>query len=317
MTTVLALVALVGALTIGAPRLLLRARWPHRAPAAGILAWRATSVAALVAMLLVGLTMALPVLPVTTDFAEWIGACSDAVRERYSTPGGATVGVVGAMLVALVVARFVTSFADEAVAVRRLRRQLRQRVAVVATQRGDGVLTVDHPDAAVYCIPGRHSAVVVSTGAVRSLGQAQLAAALAHERAHLADRHGELLLLAAALRRGFGFLPLFRVAESEITRLVEMRADDLALASTDRRTLAEALVGLAVARHPNGSLATGGALALERVERLASPSSRWNRLRSVGVRIGCVGLYALPVGIAATPAALAAAMNYCPVIFPG
>ncbi|TDD13757.1 hypothetical protein E1294_39770 [Nonomuraea diastatica] len=40
-----------------------------------------------------------------------------------------------------------------------------------------------------YCVPGRHSQMVITTGAMRSLGPEQVAAVLAHEQAHLRGRH--------------------------------------------------------------------------------------------------------------------------------
>jgi beta-lactamase regulating signal transducer with metallopeptidase domain len=158
---------------------------------------------------------------------------------------------------------------------------------------------------------------VVTRGAIGALDEQQLAAVLAHERAHLADRHDLVLVVATALRRAFGIVPLFRWAEIEICQLVEMRADDAALGSVGRRTLAGALVALAGARHPAGSLGVGGPLAVIRVRRLAAPGRSLGALRSVATVAGCLAALALPVAVAVVPAVTAAAMDYCPVVFPG
>jgi Zn-dependent protease with chaperone function len=45
----------------------------------------------------------------------------------------------------------------------------------------------------LYCVPGRLPTIVVTTGALAVLEPEQLAAVLAHERAHLAGRHHLLL----------------------------------------------------------------------------------------------------------------------------
>ena len=49
----------------------------------------------------------------------------------------------------------------------------------------------------------------------------------------------------------FPFAPLFRVASTELKRLVEMHADDTAAKAQDRRVLATALIELAAGRAPS------------------------------------------------------------------
>lgn len=314
MTAPLVLLALATVLAIGAPCVMCRVSWMHRTPALGILVWQTLSAAFLVATLLAGLTLALPSLTVATDLAGWIGACTFALRHHYSTLGGAGAAVSGGVFAALLMCRLAWSLAAQHADVVHRRRRLCDRLKMIATTRTDDVLVIDHARPDVYCVPGRRPLLVVSTGAVRLLRVEHLDAALAHERAHLAERHGGVLSVAAALRRGFGFLPLFRVAEAEIARLVEMRADDVALQRIDRRTLAAALVDLAGAHHPVGALAAGGSLVLARVRRLAESGAHWSRFRSAAVLSACVLVLAFPLGIAAVPAVAAMAMDYCPLI---
>ena len=92
---------------------------------------------------------------------------------------------------------------------------------------------------------GPDPAVIVTTAALQALDRDQLAAVLAHERAHLAWHHHRLLALARIARQLLPFLPLMREAAVQVARLVEMHADDTATAAHDTRTLATALVVLA------------------------------------------------------------------------
>jgi hypothetical protein len=306
------------AMAILAPWALRRSAWTRQAPALGILAWQASSAAVLIAAILAGTVLAVPTLPITTDLADWLGACSLALRERYATPGGAATATAGVIVAAAIMLRLVSCLAVGWFRVTRTRRSLRANLALLASQGTQpGVWVVEHPEPAAYGLPGREGRVVVSRGAIEALDGQQLAAVLAHERAHLGDRHDLVLVTANALRRGFGIVPLFRWAETEIADLVEMRADDAALGSVGRRTLAGALVALAGARHPAGSLGVGGSLAVVRVRRLAAPGRSLGAVRSVATVAGCLAVLAVPVAVAVGPAVTAAAMDYCPVVFPG
>jgi Zn-dependent protease with chaperone function len=91
---------------------------------------------------------------------------------------------------------------------------------------------------------------VVSSGALRLLDDEQLTAALAHERAHMDQRHDLLLAWSHGLSKAFPKLRLFSRAHEETVRLVELLADDTAARSVERLTLAEALLNLAGAATP-------------------------------------------------------------------
>ena len=110
-----------------------------------------------------------------------------------------------------------------------------------------GAVLVEHPQPTAYCVAGRHPTVVLTTGAVQALDPGQLAAVLAHERAHLAAHHHWLLAMARIGRQVLPFLPLMRNADSQVTRLVEMHADDAARRASGPGPLATALVALATA----------------------------------------------------------------------
>ncbi|MEV4428408.1 M56 family metallopeptidase [Streptomyces sp. R-07] len=133
------------------------------------------------------------------------------------------------------------------------------------------VLDDDRP--AVYCLPGRSRRVVVSSGAVHTLTPAQLAAALAHERAHIAGRHHLLVAAAEAFAAVFPRLPLARHGGSAVPLLLEMAADDRALRRCTRDALATALYALASGRAPRSAFAAGGPSAALRMRRILTPHS--------------------------------------------
>ncbi|MER7701753.1 M56 family metallopeptidase [Kitasatospora sp. NPDC097605] len=153
------------------------------------------------------------------------------------------------------------------------------------------LLVLDDPRPAVYCLPGRRARVVVTRGAVELLDEHRLAAAVAHEHGHLRGRHHLVLLAADTFALLLGRrLPLAALGRAEVALLLEMAADDAALARVTRSDLAGALYALATAAPSAGPGAGPGALAaastgvLARVQRLAhtpAPPARAYRLAAV------------------------------------
>jgi beta-lactamase regulating signal transducer with metallopeptidase domain len=143
---------------------------------------------------------------------------------------------------------------------------------------------------------------------VAELDRDQLAAVVAHERAHLREHHHLLLLPFVAWEAALPVLPAAGRAHAAVRELVEMRADDVALASLPgsaaRRTLARAIVAAAGGREgvPSGALAVSGGATGARVVRLLEPPSplppaaRWTALGSAGL------LLLLPTALLLVPA---------------
>ncbi len=123
---------------------------------------------------------------------------------------------------------------------------------------GDAAFVLDATRPAVYCVPGRPPTIVLTTGALAVLEPDQLAAVLAHERAHLAGRHHLLLALTRSLAAVAPGVPVFAAGTGAVARLAEMRADDVAArragGAQGRRTLLAALLamgaGVAAAQAP-------------------------------------------------------------------
>jgi len=269
--------------TLGS-RLLGRARWTARAPMLAIVTYLTAGWSVVAALGLAGLTLAVHATALSGGLSDLIGACVLRLRETYGTPGGATVAGLGLTLAGAVAARTVLT------AMTHLRAAGRQALKHAQTARligrpepALGAVLVEHSEPVAYCVAGRHPTVILSTGALQELDPAQLAAVLAHERAHLTGRHHLLLALARA-RIGslvLPVLPLMRDADAQVARLVEMHADDAAARASDPRSLATALVVLTAGASPAPALAAAATDAVQRIHRLLRPPSRW-ALRGAG-----------------------------------
>jgi Zn-dependent protease with chaperone function len=303
--------------TLG-PRLLGQSAWLDRSPRLGIFSWQALSFSVVAAVVLAGAALALPAVPFSADIAQLLSACAMALRAQYATPGGAALSATGAALAVTVLARAGYCLtAGLVTAVRERRRQLNALTLVARRHEGCDALVVDHSVAAAYCLPGRRKQVVLTTGALAALDHDQLAAVLAHERAHLRGRHDLVLAAAAALQRAFPRVPVFQDAHGELARLVEMLADDVAARRNDRLTIATALVQLAEASTPIAALGAGGSTSLARVRRLVAPAQPLGATRSVLAAVAAAAVLATPAAVVAAPAVVAATADLCPIDFSG
>ena len=297
-----------------APHWLRRHSLADTAPAMGILLWQCLGVSAIGAVVLAGGVLALPEIAITPDLAQLVSACTTALRAQYSTPAGAVTGGVGMVLSLGVVARASACTAREVVRARRARSDQLQTLHLVAGfQRSIGARVLPHDVATVYCLPGRGGGVVLTTAALAALDSEELAAVLAHERAHLGYRHHAILSVSAGLRRAFPRVPLFDLANGELARLVEMHADDAAARRSSRVAVATALVRLAQSTAPEAALGAGGDTTLSRVRRLTSAHRSLGAARALGATLGALLLVTGPAMIAAAPAVAASTAELCPV----
>ena len=91
-----------------------------------------------------------------------------------------------------------------------------------------GAHVLDHPVPVAYCLPGLRSRLVLSAGVLDALEPAAVAAVLAHERAHLRERHDLVVLPFVAWGATAPFVRGMVCAQLAVAALVEMRADDVA-----------------------------------------------------------------------------------------
>jgi beta-lactamase regulating signal transducer with metallopeptidase domain len=262
---------------------------------------------------LAGLTLAIHATALGGGLSYLIGACVLRLRDAYATPGGAAVAGLGLTLAGAVLARTAMTAVTHLRAVRRQALWHAQTARLAG--RPDpalGAVLVDHAQPAAYCVAGPHPTVILTTAALQTLNPGQLGAALAHERAHLACHHHLLLAIARIGRQVLPFIPLMRDADTQITRLVEMHADDAATAGHDAGLLATALVVLAAAAGPAPGLAAAATDAVQRIHRLLRPAEPLSRLRRQLLRAGVAALALTPVLLALTPAVVALALGRVP-----
>lgn len=278
-----------------------RARWVDRAPRLAIAAWQALSVSTLLAVALGGLALVVPTDLVSMNLAQLVESCAMVLQAQYAGPGSAALAIGGLTLATAILGRWVYCSLVEfwrSAAVRRRHHDVLAMVGRIEL----GVTLLDDDRPYVYCVAGRRHRIVLTTGANTILGPDQLSAVLAHERAHLRGRHHWVIAAAAAAARAFPRVPMFTVARNEVTRLVELAADDAASRSAHRLTLAEAMLALSAAAPPAGALAVGGSAAAARVRRLITgyrPLAGW--AGALGMT-AAVTLIAVPLIALATPA---------------
>jgi hypothetical protein len=261
---------LLGALAVAcvpAAQLLAGAAWPRRCPIAGIALWQA-----------LGLGWGLAAVGALAGFGRSGPIATGGTIGRWGVVAVLRLLSLTASIALLTLLCWILLAAIAAVLKARHRQRALLGLLAHADPKVPGALVVDHPAAAAYCVPGLRSAIVVSAGALDLLDSDELAAVLAHERAHLRARHDLVLLPFTALLRAFRWSATARAANAEVALLVEMLADDRARRRRPARELATALLRVGVSgggQAPVGALAaTGAALDGElaaRVARLLRP----------------------------------------------
>ncbi|GAB3023155.1 hypothetical protein GCM10011376_39110 [Nocardioides flavus (ex Wang et al. 2016)] len=258
-------------------------RWSglRRTPAAAMLLWQSTALAAVLAALGAGVSLA-----------------AERLRAAPVTAMDVVVAALAGAVTLVVLVRLAVSGHRTGTALRRLRRAHRDRVDLVA--RVDrGVSVLEHEVPVAYCVPGMTgSRIVVSRSTLTTLAPAELAAVLEHERAHLRARHDLVLEAFTVLHRAFPRWVASAAARREVEVLVEVLADRAACRTGDRRALVSALLALAGAPTPAGSLGSAGSLAA-RVEVLRDPRPR--RLQSAAVALLAAAILALPTLLVVVP----------------
>ena len=279
-------VVILAAIAVGcipAASALATACWPLRAPAAAIVLWQAIGLSWGLAAVgtLIGIGAAPSAATVAGGALDRLGSLATAGLRR---PALDALGVIKlACLAAGVALLAVLCWVLLAATASVVRARQRQRTLLNLLAHGDpkvpGALVVDHPAAAAYCLPGLRSAIVISAGALNLLNADELAAVLAHERAHLRERHDLVLLPFTALLRAFGWAGIAQQARQAVGLLIEMLADDRALRHRPARELATALLRVGAAGGgpaPNGALAASDSLlpceVAARVARLLRPA---------------------------------------------
>lgn len=233
------LAVVVVALAWPVPIVLSRADWPMRAPVVALLLWQAIGLVGGLSMIAV-----LALIGYLLAQTWW------------------------ALLPAAALALYLLSHLG--VTIVRVTRQRRRHLELL------DLLTAPHPtrsrtrvlDDAVplaYCLPrGTQSVTVLSQGLLDRLDPDELVAVIAHERAHVEQRHDILLLAFRAWRSALPWFPIAVRAESDVLELVEMLADDHARREVRDEVLARAILQVGASDSTNADGVS------DRVRRLAA-----------------------------------------------
>lgn len=276
MTAALILVVYALAVALLAPPLLAR-HWPSdRAPRLTVALLQILTCSFLLATVGAGLALAFTLVEGLSELSPALDSCADQLQAADHGSLGTALGHLGWISAVLLSARLLYCLAATFGTARRRRRAHTDMLRILATRDAElDVLVLDHPAPACYCLPGD---VVITTGALERLTAKQLEAVLLHERAHMSGRHHLIIALAAAVRRTMPHIKLLAYAERETRRVVELIADDAAVAHTGAPTVAAALAVIGSAHPadrapgydpvPETALAIDSSPTLRRIRRL-------------------------------------------------
>lgn len=323
--SVLLLAALAVILAWPVPLLLGRARWVRRAPATAMVLWQAVALAG--GLSLIGFLLMWGLAPFGDSGPEAVPAFIADLADgswipRLEHDPWLPTRIAAATLALALFAHLVLTLAVTAVKTVANRRRHRQMVELLAAppsersrlaERTAGTPTrvLPHDVPLAYCLPGlTGSLTVLSRGLLEQLSAGEVAAVLAHERAHLRQRHDLLRLAFEAWHRAVAWLPTTAIAQRAVAGLTEMMADDSALAAHGREDLIRAIVltgeagtspsdrerspGTPVPRPPN--IQDDGAVPLTlRLYRLLSPTDPLAVPARLAVVLAALCLAAFPL----------------------
>lgn len=278
-----------------ASRALAAARWPVRDPVGALLAWQAIGLAGGLSLLGAGLVYGLA--PLGDRPVAAARALSAAIADGTALDRLGVVHTLALLAALALAARLLGVLAVTTVRTLRMRRRHRDLVDVLGTPwpAAPGARVLDHPAPVAYCLPGWRSRLVLSVGVLDRLAPGQLRAVLAHERAHLRERHDLVVLPFVAWGATAPFVRGMKCAQLAVAALIEMRADDVAVSSAARPDLSGAL--RAVGGTPAAPAAAAGSLATAldtRLTRVADPPTPLPVALRALVRIAALALVAVP-----------------------
>lgn len=290
------LLLFAGLLAAGA-RWLASARWPHRAPGLGIVAWQSLTLSLALSLVLAAVALVMPQLPAAASMSELVRLCTTALSIQMQHPLTALSAATGLLAVGLLASRFAVVLGRGRVRAHERRRRQRFLLQLLGCTDSNGVTVVDHDVPAVYCVPGLHGRIVATRAATEVLSAVQLRSVLAHERSHLRCRHDLAIAVADAMAQTFLGIRAFELGVQHIAQLVEMQADDAA-GRAARPHLAVALLRLS--HGPAGVLSAGG-VTVERARRLLGPAAPLRALERCAVMVVAALVVGLPVAIGLLP----------------
>lgn len=301
MLVVLLLLLFTAGVVWFAPGLTASASWPSAAPRLALLICQAIPGAVAGGVVLIAGMAVVSVQHLRPDMEHLLHACAVAVWDNARHPGVPGTTALGLVAIVLLT-HLLRTAAASAARVRRVRRDQREALALVG-EVDEHYTRVHSEDVFAFCLPGRGGRIVISTAAERELDDVQLAAVLAHERAHLRGRHHVLVQVTHVMARAIPLAPL-RLLHQQSRTLVEMVADDRACRVTSREALVGALLRLS-SRVPGPELAANGPDIGRRALRLVEPARPQSSLVRLAVGSGALTLLLTPWVIGMLPVLLA------------
>ena len=312
MTVTLSLLAVAGLILFAGPRLSFAA-WTRQAPRLAIFTWQALTVSTVLAVVLAGVTLLIPITALAGNLGAIVHACAISVATAYGSSGILPGKILGAVLAGALPAWLTVCAVRVLAGGWRDRRRLHRSLSLIAQQPNDesGMVVLEAPAAAAFCVPGRAGRIVVTRGALERLTATELDGVLAHEAAHLRGRHNLAVALSQVLARAFPRVRVFDVATRETRKLIELLADDVAVQRVDRLCVASAIVSLVEMKAPSAALAMAQDAAALRVSRLLQPDPPMTPWRYRLGAFGALAIAVVPLLIAGYPALSAALSDLC------
>lgn len=222
------LLLLCAAALLAAPRLLVRIERLRRSPRAALFVWQALSLSA-VLCLLTAAPLAL-------------------VHPRpQSTLAEIAVLVIAGIASIGVLVRLLLNGHQLGRRIRAARARHRALVDLVGRHEDERTRVLPSAELSAYCLPGAGSRLVLTEAALTNLPDDQLAAIVAHEEAHLRERHDLVLEFFTVLHTATPGLLRTEAALREVALLIEVLADRAARAEVGDVALGRALVSIAEA----------------------------------------------------------------------
>ena len=232
-----ALAVLALALAAPVPILLARASWPTQAPARALVLWQLIALAGGFSMI------------------GALVAAGIALAPVHTLGGGILIGIAVGLA-----GHLLGHLAATVVSVARSRRRHRTLLDLLTSPDPSRpqTLILDAATPVAYCLPAGFSSItVLSRGLLDRLPPAELAAVIAHERAHLTQRHDIVLVAFRAWHSALPWFPIAARAAEEVAVLVELLADDGARRTTPDHVLARAIATVSTA-HATDFVDAGG-----------------------------------------------------------
>jgi Zn-dependent protease with chaperone function len=275
-----------------------RSEWLYRTPRCGVLLWQCVGVAAAVSGICAGLAVA-----VTRYHSGFAAGTRELFEEIFSgrpLQGLGLYDALGLTLAADLGIVLVVLFTMVTTGTIRQRARHRRILDLVTygSPEYPGTELLSEKRAVAYCLPGLRPRIVLSQGTLDLLDTHELWAVIHHERGHAHEHHGLVMLPMSGVQNLFAWIPYARFAPLNISRLLEMAADDFSVRRSDKRHLVQALVQMADnGWAPSCGLAATGSDVFARVSRLVGPNPT-SRSRAVLAASLAIGAVLVPVSIA-------------------